>query len=591
MEKLEPVIRHKFWILFGISLPMICFAYYSAAGKMAEATTAQEGKLDSTLSGVPSGDAEPNDTYAAGAKKINEDLTARFDVQVQKLWELQTERMSWPKVIVPFVPDEYHGTIDRKACYTYMRVYPSVLQRLWERVQPYVGDVKTNPAAREIVVEWPQKVLIDGHAIPRASFNMSLPADSEDIWDAQEDIWLLELIFDAVVRTNEAASFISESPVRQIDKIMLVGGSGESSVTASASGGGGGGDYGGEDYGAASDGFSAAPGGLSGMSAQLGAPAQVAFNVAEEFGPQVPEESADGGAAAFGGDSGEEDYGAAGMPGGFGVSGSAKMKRYIGTDDPFARPYRERGFYMSVIILQDRIPDFFAELSSSPWPIRIGRFHMGPNPYAVQSPGSGGGYGGEMAFGTGAGGFGGAEDTEGNFGGFGGGGFGGGGFGGGAFGSGGFGGAGSAANSVKLPAYMKMPASIDPALRAHPDLVQVDFCGIITLYNPVTDSSVDIVDDGSTDADFAEALEESPETPEEAAAMAAEEAANEAANPAPPTPAGEAPATDTPASDAPAADAPASDSAPPPAADPANPTETGAAAGTEAPAEAEAAQQ
>ena len=100
-----------------------------------------------------------------------------------------------------------------------------------------MGDVKTNPALAGVPITWPQKVILDADKIPHATFNKAVPAKTEDVWDAQEDIWLLELIFDAIVRTNEDATYVSDAPVRQISKISLLGGSGVSSIAAAASGG------------------------------------------------------------------------------------------------------------------------------------------------------------------------------------------------------------------------------------------------------------------------------------------------------------------------------------------------------------------
>ena len=401
MDKLQPLIRHKFWIIFGLTLPIALFAYFSASGKMAEATTAQETKLDTTLKGVTDGASDPNETYAAGAKVINEEMNVRFETQVQKLWELQTERMTWPKVMVERVPKKFRGEINKSDRYHYMRAYPAILERVWERVQPYVGDKRTNPYLRNKDVDWPQKVLINGMALPHAEFDMSAPADNDEIWDAQEDIWLLELIFDAVVRTNADASFVSDAPVREIDYINLTSGSGESSVVAMSTGG-----YGGEDMmdaggamGAEMMGMMGGGKGGRGGAGGLGNIGGVSFNVAEEFGPPVPipPEEGEGGMGMGAGDEYEMGMGmgmgagamAAGMGammGGGALQAGMKVQRYMGPDgmDPFEGPYRERGFYMSVIILQEKIPDFLAELSSSPWPIRIGRFQFGPNPYAPQ---------------------------------------------------------------------------------------------------------------------------------------------------------------------------------------------------------------
>ncbi|MEZ6144362.1 MAG: hypothetical protein R3B91_02795 [Planctomycetaceae bacterium] len=64
------------------------------------------------------------------------------------------------------------------------------------------------------------------------------------------------MIFDAIVRTNQSATFIGDAPVRRIDQLYLTGGSGESSVAAQqAAGGGGGGGFGGGGFGGGGGGF------------------------------------------------------------------------------------------------------------------------------------------------------------------------------------------------------------------------------------------------------------------------------------------------------------------------------------------------
>ncbi|MEZ6144363.1 MAG: hypothetical protein R3B91_02800 [Planctomycetaceae bacterium] len=58
------------------------------------------------------------------------------------------------------------------------------------------------------------------------------------------------------------------------------------------------------------------------------------------------------------------------------------MFRYVGKpSDVEKAPYQERAFYMSVIVMLPDVPNFLTELASSEWPIRIGRFHIGQNPY------------------------------------------------------------------------------------------------------------------------------------------------------------------------------------------------------------------
>ena len=54
--------------------------------------------------------------------------------------------------------------------------------------------------------------------------------------------------------------------------------------------------------------------------------------------------------------------------------------RYVKEDAN--NPYVERGFYLSVIINQNKLVDFMVALSNSEWPVRVVRFHFGKNPYA-----------------------------------------------------------------------------------------------------------------------------------------------------------------------------------------------------------------
>src|SRR5690606_19692349 len=67
---------------------------------------------------------------------------------------------------------------------------------------------------------------------------------------------------------------------------------------------------------------------------------------------------------------------------------------------------------------------------------------------------------------------------------------------------------GMGGRGVVLPLNMQGPAQIDPNWFADPDLVQVDFCGIITMYNPQTDDTVVPTADGSSEDATPEALEQ-----------------------------------------------------------------------------------
>ncbi|MCA9110348.1 MAG: hypothetical protein KDA52_10390, partial [Planctomycetaceae bacterium] len=437
---------------------------------------------------------------------------------------------------------------------------PGIINRLWRRVQPVVSD----PPPVGLNVDWPQKVLLQPETLQGAvdsTIGLYSEPSSEQVWDAQEDVWLLELIFDAIVRTNQSATFIGDAPVRRIDQLYLTGGSGESSVAAQqAAGGGGGGGFGGGGFGGGGGGFdgqriaedyendddgkgrsrsrSASRVAEDGMGGG-GTSTAIGFDIAEEIGPEVPPAGMEAAAASTGGFGGArtsgqriaEDYdgGGGGVPGGS-AAGDIKMFRYVGKpSDVEKAPYQERAFYMSVIVMLPDVPNFLTELASSEWPIRIGRFHVGQNPYrdgstrtvasssrrstAFSNRGRtsgrrvaedddddstfrslGSGFGRGLAGGLPSGGGGGGASRVGGF--------------------------SRLSGTLVLPPTMVGPLDIDPYWFTNPDLVQLDFYGVITMYKPITNATIEKKSDGTTEEESLKEIEEA-----EAAVEAAENAA------------------------------------------------------------------
>lgn len=282
-------------------------------------------------------------------------------------------------------------------------------------------------------------------------------------------------------------------------------------------------------------------------------------NPAEEFGPDTD-------AAAS---SGSMEAGAMPMAGG---PAAVKRIRYVGATD---KTYKERGFYLRVIISQMKIPELLTTLTNSPWPVRIVRFNMSPNPHEKAfAPGSpmggdsypmaGSGYEGSPGFGgsSGLGGspFGGSpmgfSEGAGAY------------PGGGYDSSGGFGGgtnvlavdAAAAANII--PGFVKVPDKFG-ALQ-QPDLIQLDVLGAITLFNPPTAEEKPAEEGAAPMTEGAAPMAEGapaapmPMTPADPAAAPTTPPADPAAEPMKPTE-GDAPAKpgDAPPSSDPAATPPA----------------------------------
>lgn len=457
MDKLQPLIRNRFWILIGLVIPLVLYGYYSANGSLKQATIERENALDGVKNGVSTG-FEPNEDYIRKLSHINTFLDESVQDAIVDLWKKQQERMTWPRAVASRVPEEFMGEFDRQVPFIYKGLYPELIRRLQKRVQPVepvdMSNTATNPMGLPMggsgtplpgrpQTPAPNQKVILAAMVPHAQF-AQFGITSQEMWDAQIDIWMTELLFDAIVKINEDKENISDAVVRRIDLIELVGGSGEP-VTKDAGAAGGGMDE--EGMGR---------GGM--MSGQAAIPKDVAFSPAEEFGSPID--------AASGG--GESDF--EGMGGMAGAAGAAQ-KRYINeTEDA---PFLERGFYLSVIIQQTKIPDFITTLVNSDWPIQVRRFHVGENPYKQSQTGainttSQRGFESESGFGLG-------------------------GMSGGLGSRGGFGlgsrprerlsgtGRDPMASALTNIYDSNLPEYAMSALN-HPDLVRLDVCGIITMY-------------------------------------------------------------------------------------------------------------
>ncbi|MCA9033074.1 MAG: hypothetical protein KDA66_19800, partial [Planctomycetaceae bacterium] len=282
MDKLEPIIRQKFWILAALVLPMAMYGYFSANGAIKEETASRESALDSVKSGIPGG-SDISDDYAKKLSGINDTLETEIDIEVVKLWENQQPRMIWPALIAPRVPKTFLGDIDPEPRRRYKSSeYERVLEKLIDSVEPVMAQ-----SEQETIGDRPQKVWLSGW-IPEIDLGPPQTAPtSNDMWNAQIDVWLTQLIFDAIKKQNEGKDSITEAIIRRIDKIELVGGDGTPVFGKAAGGNALMATTGMNLEGGLPDGYGdlSGPSGLSGFGGQAAAKAvDVSFNPAEEFG-------------------------------------------------------------------------------------------------------------------------------------------------------------------------------------------------------------------------------------------------------------------------------------------------------------------
>ena len=433
MEKLAPILKHKYWICFGLALIFVLVGWWSASGDLATKTDLRKKSVEDSFSSAGQGKTDPNELWVAGGKKENESDSAAYKTASLQLWKRQQAAREWPeqmrsemqkiKYFADFTSNE---TRER-----WVSIYQKQIEDLLKIVQPFQHDTGEG------------LVLVDANRITRQPFNkwqIDLPSSNE-IWSNQEDIWLLKALLTSISKTNGNAARITDSQVLEIRQLTLRGGDRKTKPGAKAGGGMGGGMVGGMGGGGMGGGGmgggalgmsgggmtgseigmtgGGGGGGIAGLS-HLG----TAFEgksgsdiLVEEFGAVA------GGGGNFGAAVGE-DYaatlssgqGMGNQPGGSKTTGAKKEVRYV-DDAEKDQGYKTRGFLLDVVIRDERLPDLLAKLTNSDFPVEIVRVEILSHVSGSGASSSGGYGGGGMPGGYGGG-------TPGGFGGGSGGGMG-----------------------------------------------------------------------------------------------------------------------------------------------------------------------
>lgn len=544
MERLEPVLKQKFWILLGMGILMTVIGWWIDTGTMAATIATRTADIATAEGKIPK-DEIPNDQWSSGLAALNvqQDLAVKSATRV--LWERQRARMTWPETVSEFAwKDGYRLAIDMVGRQNYRNDYENDHRRVWETVRPF------NRIDGSGIVDFSQSKLplhVWGNAAP----------STEQMWDAQEDLWLLEGLLQLIAEVNGGANSTRlDAHIHVIEKLTLHGGQPADQRTLASAATGSSSDAGVMGMSSSSGGFGSGSGGGGGGGAASASAASADFDVKEELG--------DDGSGAAGQGGAMSSFGSAGALSG-GGSAASKGRRYI--DDDKALPFRTRGFYMTLIMDHRKIPNLLSELSASEksaWPIEIIRVQVVRlNEDDLEGRGGGGG-GFSPSSGSNSESFGGSSSSGSS---------------GGGTETSSFGGASSSGYSVEGgssgggAATAQGAAALAALTNAtqDPNMSRVAICGIITLYNEVTPEVVGAPSASSPPATTTPAAAAVGTQPTEEAAPTTEPAANGDSKPAaegdskPAVPAEGEPTAPAPAAEGstkPAEDAPKSDATP-----------------------------
>ncbi len=423
MDQLKPLIKHRFWICFGLAVIFTIIGWWVASGNIAEATDTRKASVQDSFTKAKQGGTAPNEKWIEGAKLVNDQNVQAYTSSSKSLWLRQKNARIWPDDIAAEMQgiayfDQIPNTVTRGK---WGAGYGKQFDEILAIIRPFQRTDGTG------------LVLVDKQRIthkPYNSWRMKGPL-SEEVWKNQEDLWLLKSLLTSLARVNDGANRITEASLREIIALRLRGGDPDAKPSAAGGNGMGGGMGSGFSLGAGGGGSSMPGEGMGeamGGSGQSGAAggAWRAFEgtfgmdlLTEEFGP-----AGGAGAGGMGGTSeggmpgmnlgGFAGTGGMGMPGATGGS-TAEADRYVHEGENL--PYKTRAFFLHARVRLDHVARLLAELTNSDFPVEIVRVDLktfsggAAASTGMMSGGPGGSMGmggGDMTLGMG----GGSEDFE-----------------------------------------------------------------------------------------------------------------------------------------------------------------------------------
>lgn len=230
MDKLQPLIKHRYWICFGFAIIFVTVGWWMASGAIATETNSRKEIVEKAFTAAGQGATEANEKWVQEALKENESDNSSYNSASAQLWKRQQNARRWPTEIekdlkgVPYL-DQIKSSETRAK---WASIYKDQIEQLLAIVRPFKDGEGL--------------VVVDRSSITHKPFNSWRygPPASPEIWNNQEDIWLLQSILTSIARVNEGATRLTESQVRQIIKLTLRGGD-RNAKPASGGGGLGGG--------------------------------------------------------------------------------------------------------------------------------------------------------------------------------------------------------------------------------------------------------------------------------------------------------------------------------------------------------------
>ncbi|MCA9062400.1 MAG: hypothetical protein KDA96_05060, partial [Planctomycetaceae bacterium] len=205
MDKLQPVIKHHFWICLGLAVIFTMVGWMSANGAISDAIKADQDKVKAAEGKTTAGQDAPNQTWIDGAAAMNKKDEEALKSSSLELYKRQIHARVWHSSVHEVMKDIMFGASIDESIPPRYNFTKGVIRSKWGR-----NYEKRFEEILDVVQPFDRKdgsglVLVTPRAIDASlfgSWQKKSPLSTE-IWDAQEDLWLRHSILKSIADVNE----------------------------------------------------------------------------------------------------------------------------------------------------------------------------------------------------------------------------------------------------------------------------------------------------------------------------------------------------------------------------------------------------
>ncbi len=201
---LRQCVKYRFWIAFGISMLLPMVGYLVGAGEIGKATTAREGEIKSAKTAIaPYSSPNPvNKTYKPLVDARKEVLSKDVDETHRRLFAIQEPLLRWPDTILETKfrswGRKWPENVDRGEIQKTLTDYAIAYPEFVSRV--YATCNPWNPEDGNGIVLAPDQATL----LHPAPFLAESAPELGAVWAEQERLWVATALLDVVARVNQS---------------------------------------------------------------------------------------------------------------------------------------------------------------------------------------------------------------------------------------------------------------------------------------------------------------------------------------------------------------------------------------------------